>query len=219
MQTRTIRLLITIALSVGFGLAVTGIIASSENGYTAGFAALPLLFLELVACIVSVIVGIVFLIRQNLVCVYFFLAALLLPTASIGSALLAKQFEIGAYKVEPMRTWTPTTANKIVFKKGVTDREVQEFWSTVLATPTERGDEHIAGVQTVATGSPIDGHEVLAFSFYDNATEEAKATARLRILNSPKVEKLIEDGVTFPSRKKVSATTQNPDSTKIANVR
>ena len=143
MGPKALRLLVTISTSVGAGVLATAIIADSENGYAAGFVALPLLCLELLACIVLVIVGFVFLFRENLACLYFFSAALLLPVSTVGSAMLAKEFEIGAYKIEPMRPFPPLVANKILFNRDVTSEGVQDFWRNVLSEPSGTSERQL----------------------------------------------------------------------------
>ncbi len=152
MSTKLRRFLITFAASAGTGVLATAVIASGDNGYSASFIVLPILVLELLVCLILFVVGIVYIAQDKLVGFYLLLAVLLLPSTTIGSALLAKKLEIGAYRVEPMRPIIPPIANKIVFKKGVRDNEVQGFWHDVLSHPREDGRRN------ESTRHPINWH-------------------------------------------------------------
>lgn len=195
MNTKIRRLLATIAASVGVGVLATAIIASGENGYTAGFIVLPILIFEGLVCLVLYIVGVANIAKDNLVGFYFLVAVPLLPIATVGSGMLAKKFEIGAYRVEPMTPIIPPIANKIVFKKGITDTEVQEFWREVLWEPhaSGRGEMSLPGIQSIGTNPSEDGSEIIVFSFHSNATEEQRSFVRNKITSSPKVQQLLEN--------------------------
>jgi hypothetical protein len=159
-----------------------------------------------------VIIGFVYLIRNDLTCFYFFLAALLLPVSTVGSALLAKQFEIGAYKVEPMRPILPVVANKILFNRDVTREGVQDFLQKEINDPTD-------AIQSIGTGYPEDGREVVIFSFFENASEDARETDRQRILSSPKVYKIIENVDTRLPTSPRSTIDPGPGPYKVANMK
>jgi hypothetical protein len=194
------RVLLTVAASGALGVFATAIIASGDNSYTAGFIVLPILFLELLVCAILFVIGIVLIVKDNLAGFYFLLAVLLLPSATVGTSVLAKRFEIGAYRVEPMVPIVPPIANKIVFKKMVTDAEVQEFWHEVLSYPHEsgKGTMSLPGIQSIGTNPPENGQETLVFSYFSEATEEQRSFVRDRIQSSPKVLQLMENVDTTP---------------------
>lgn len=175
-------------------MLATGVIASSSNGYAAGFVAMPIMLLEVLICGVLAVTGFILLAKDKLFGLYLLLAVVLIPGATVGSALLAKHFEIGAYRVEPIQPIIPPVANKIVFRKGVSSDEVQAFWRDVLSTPHSGGGSmSLPGVQSMSTALPEDGHEILLFSFFETATKDQKAVVRDRILTSSKVLQLKED--------------------------
>jgi hypothetical protein len=65
---------------------------------------LPLFLLEAVLCLLLFIVAIVFIAKQRFaVGLYFILSGVLVPTFTIGSAVAAKHFEIGAYRIAPIQ--------------------------------------------------------------------------------------------------------------------
>lgn len=86
------------------GSIPTAILASADNGYVAGYAILPLLLLLSIVCICLFVCAVIFIAKEKFVVgLYFLLAVLLVPAFWVGSAMAAKHFEIGAYRVEPMR--------------------------------------------------------------------------------------------------------------------
>ena len=200
MSSKSRRLLITCILSIAIGLLPTALIAGSENGYAAGYIVLPLLILEVLICVVLLLVGVVFFAQGSSVGPYVLISVLLIPLATAGSVTIAKQFEIGAYYTEPIRSFIPPVANKIVFKRDVSDREVQAFWHDVLSQPSPSGlgEDHIPGIQTISLGPDQAGSRTILFSFFDQASEEQKASVRERIGASPKVFQFLEGVEIFP---------------------
>ena len=154
-----------------------------------------LFLLLFVVCVVLFISAILFIAKEKVaIGLYFLVSILLVPGFWMGSASVAKYFEIGAYRVEPVRPMIPPVANKIIFKKGVSSDEVQVFWHDDLSTQHPGGGYlSLPGVQTMSTALPEDGHEVIVFSFFETATEDQKAAVRDRILASSKVLHLQED--------------------------
>ena len=185
----------TAILSAVAGSIPTAILASADNGYIAGYFILPLLILFGIVCVLLLISAILFIAKDKFaIGLYFLLSILLVPAFWLGSASVAKHFEIGAYRIEPMRPIIPPIANKIIFKKGVSSDEVQAFWRDVLSTPHPGGGSmSLPGVQSMSTAMPEDGHEVLLFSFFETATDEQKAAVRDRIVTSSIVLQLQED--------------------------
>jgi len=96
-------LAITAILSAVAGSIPTAILASTENGYVAGFVVLPLLLLLGIVRILLFICAILFIAKEKFALgLYFLLSVPLIPAFWLGSAIVAKHFEIGAYRVEPM---------------------------------------------------------------------------------------------------------------------
>ena len=94
----------TMALSALVGAVPTAILASADNGYVAGYAILPLLFLISIVCTLLFICAVVFIAKEKFaIALYFLLSVFLIPAFWGGSATVAKYFEIGAYRVEPMQ--------------------------------------------------------------------------------------------------------------------
>lgn len=125
------------------------------------------------------------------------ISSLLLPVGFFGAAITSKQYEIGAYKEQPMRPLIPPVANKVFFKKDATHDEVQAFWQQVLAEPVgESGDKSRPGIQSVSSNPDENGHEVVTFSFFDSATEEQKADIRRRISEYTPVLQFVENVAT-----------------------
>lgn len=95
---------ITVILSAIAGSIPTAILASADNGYVAAYAILPLFFLVLSVCVVLFICVLVFIVKEKFaIALYFLLSVLLVPAFWMGSAMVAKHFQIGAYRVEPMQ--------------------------------------------------------------------------------------------------------------------
>ena len=187
---------ITAILSAVAGAIPTAILASADNGYVAGYAVLPLLLLISIVCILLFICAVVFIAKEKFaVGLYFLLSVLLVPAFWVGSSTAAKHFEIGAYRVEPMRPMIPPVANKIVFKKGVSSDEVQDFWRDILSQPNSsgRGEMSLHGIQSIGTLQPEDGSEVLVYSYFESATDDEKAMVKQKIVSSPKVLRLLEN--------------------------
>jgi len=186
------RLTIATVVSLAAGCLGTAFVARSENGYFAGFVALPVLLVYGIVSVVLLVYGLVTITKPT--GPFLLLAAVLIPAFSIGSALLAKHFEVGAYREEPMRPIVPSIANKVIFKKDATHEEVQNFWSEVLSDRVgASGKRTRPGIQGISSNPPENGHEVVTFSFFENATEAQIADVRSRILAYPPVDQYLEN--------------------------
>lgn len=202
----------TVTLSALAGAIPIAIIASAENGYVAGYVVLPLLLLECVICVFLFIVAIVLIAKEKFAFgLYILLSVLLLPTFTFATAIVAKHFEIGAYKIEPMRPLIPIVANKILFNRDVTRDGVLGFLQNELNDPLD-------AIQSIGNGNPEDGREVVVFSFFENASEDAKEVARQKILTSPKVHKIVEDVDTRLPTTPSSTIDPGPGPYKVANM-
>lgn len=186
-------LLVTIVSALGLGVLAIAPVVNSDNGYVAGFVFLPLLFLIGIIAFILFFVGLVTITKKA--GPYLLLSALLLPTGFFGAALIAKQLELGAYREEPMIPFTPQVANIVLFKKSATHAQIEHFLENTLSTqrPDGRGHEHLPGVQGTGRLSPRDGHEVVDFSFFANATDDQKRYVYDRIRSSPIVYELREN--------------------------
>lgn len=195
MKFLNLKLLITIVVSLGLGALGVVPIVQSENGYVAGYIVLPLFFLLVLACLVLFIVGIAFLCFEKKAGFYLLVAMLMLPVGFLGSALLAKHFEIGAYRVDPIDPMTPEISNIVFLNKNVTNAQINSFWNETLATEREDGRGHtsLPGIHGVGGLPAKEGHEVVEFSFFPNATEEQREFVYSRVRASPIVFKLLEN--------------------------
>lgn len=191
-----------ISLTVG-ALAIVPVV-KSENGYVGSIA---FFFLFILVCIVTVILflaGLLCLPFSKKIGISVLTSTLMLPVGFFGAAITSKHFEIGAYKEQPMRPIIPQTANKVIFKKDATHDEVQAFWREVLSEPVgETGSKSRPGIQAVASNPDENGHEVVTFAFFENATEEQKADIRRRINEYEPVLEFLEDVDTTPKLRKV----------------
>lgn len=95
---------VTIAASAIVGMVPIAIFARAENGYVAGYLVLPVLFLMAAIFILLGITAVVFIAKDKFAfALYLILSIFLVPAFALGFALAAKHFEIGAYRVEPVR--------------------------------------------------------------------------------------------------------------------
>ena len=119
---------------------------------------------------------------------------ILLPVGFFGSAHVAKHFEMGAYREEPMVPIIPVVSNVVLFKKDATAAQIEDFWNETLSTKREddRGYDHLPGLRGTMRLLPHNGYEVAAFEFFDNATEEQRQYVYSRVRESPIVFKLLE---------------------------
>ncbi len=194
------KLLTTAIASFGLGIVMFMPIVTSQNGYVAGFVFLPLIFLIAVICLVLFVIGFAFLFRENTFGLYVLLAMLLLPTGFFSAAFTAKQLELGAYREEPMRPIVAPIANKVLFKKEATHDEIENFKTQVIgeASRADKGEEN--------------GHRVVVFEFWPDASEEQKNEIRERIKNYPPVYQYLENVETTPASIKPPAS--GPGQTK-----
>jgi hypothetical protein len=193
------RLSITVAVSLGLGILAIIPVVNSSNGYVAGYVYFPLLLLIAISSVILFVVGFAFLLRENTAGLYFLAAMILVPTGFFGSAFIAKHFELGAYREEPMSPIIPTIANKVILKKGATDDDVQKLWREVLSSPVGKtGSDTRPGIQSIGSSQPEEGHEVVLFSFFSNATDEQKGDIRQRIDAYSPVLRYLENVDTTP---------------------
>ncbi|MGB7209367.1 MAG: hypothetical protein WBD27_11950 [Pyrinomonadaceae bacterium] len=213
---------VTLVVSALVGSIPTAILASSDNGYVAGYLVLPLLVLMVVVCGGLFICSVVFIVKEKFaIGLYLLLSVFLVPTFTIGSALAAKEFAIGAYRIEPMRPMIPAIANKIVFKEGVTNGEVQHFWQNVLSKPHEsgRGKMSLPGIQSIGSFPTQNGREVITFSFFENASDEQKDAIRNAIRSSPIVGEYSEnvDTTTSQAPPDLDTSSKQAEARKVVN--
>ncbi len=189
------RLAVTVGISLGLGILATVPVITSENGYVAGYVYLPLLMLIAVACVLLFIIGFALLFLERPVGLCFLLGMILLPTGFFGSALVAKSLELGAYREEPMVSLIPAKGNVVLFRAGTTEEEISNFWQGTLGTSREdgRGYDSLPGMQTIMRLPAHDGHEAIAFDFFDSATVDQRGSVFSRIQSAPIVEKVLKD--------------------------
>jgi hypothetical protein len=182
-------------LSKNFYLHTLHLITSSQNGYVAGFIVLPLLFLFAVASLILLVTGFVCLGLGKKSAPWLLLSAVLLPASFISSALIAKYFEIGAYHEEPMVSFSDETTSVVLFKEGMTNEQIEDFWNKTMSLERAdgRGRDHLPGVRTMWREKAQNGREVMAFGFFPNATAEQRQFVFARVKSSPMVYQLIEN--------------------------
>jgi len=188
------KLLITIVISLGLGALAIVPIATSQNDYVAGYVVLPLVLLIGVVCLILFIIAIILLAKENKVGLYFLLAVLLVPTGFVCTALMAKYFEVGAYREEPMVSFPPEISNIVLFNENVTNDQVNEFLDSTMSTKQgDKGSWPLPGVHGIGSWSQIEGHQAIEFSFFDSATQEQRDYVYTLVRSSPIVFKLLED--------------------------
>jgi hypothetical protein len=189
------NLIITFLISVGGGCGATILIASSENGYVAGFILLPLFLFIGVASLILFIVGLICLGVKSKSAPWLLLSAILLPASFISSAMIAKYFEIGAYHQEPMIPMSDEVNNVVVFKEGTTNDQINDFWEKTMSLERAdgRGYDHLPGVRVMGQDKPRNGRETMIFDFFPSATEEQQQFVFSRVKSSPIVYQLLEN--------------------------
>ena len=91
-------------------------IITSENGYVGGMMVLPLLLLISVLCLFLLIAGIFnFILGNKSLGLCLLSMVFSLPASFILFCLIAKYFEIGAYRQDPMIPF-PVAANIAILK-------------------------------------------------------------------------------------------------------
>lgn len=203
-------LLPTAPLSVGIGVLAILPVVQSDNGYVAGYVFFPVVLLILLVSIILGIAGLVTLAVWNRAAPFLITAALLIPTGFFGAAFVAKKFEVGAYREQPMSSIVPSIANKVIFEKDATDNDVQKFWREVLSDPVgESGSDTRPGIQSIVRTSPENGREIVVFEFFPNATESERADVRSRIKAFAPVHSYMENVDTTPLATPITPLSDN----------
>jgi hypothetical protein len=207
--------IITFLTSVVIGCSATYLIASSENGYVAGFIVLPLFLLFGVASLILLISGFVCLGLKKKFALWLLLSAVLLPASFISSALIAKHFEVGAYRQEPMISIDERVNNIVIFKAGTTNDQINDFWNrTMLIERADgRGYDPLPGLGTMMKIQSRNEREAMAFGFFPNTTEEQKQFVFAKVKSSPIVHQLLENQLI----KEYNANSENSSSVANSN--
>jgi hypothetical protein len=186
------RYILSAVIAITLGAGAIWIVADSENGYVGGMMALVLLVAIVFVSAVLLISGLFMIKTVGGRCLV--LAAALLPVSFVAFGIVAKQLQLGAYRDEPMVSLIPERLDKVLFKTGVTEEQIDAFMTGTLATERSdgRGYEHLPALRETVRLSAVDGHEVVGFGFFDNATDEQREQVYSRIISSPIVFKLIE---------------------------
>jgi hypothetical protein len=189
---RFTRYILTAFIAITLGAGAIWIVADSENGYVGGMMALVLLVAIVFVSAVLLISGLFTIKTVGGRCLV--LAAALLPVSFVGFGIVAKQLQLGAYRDEPMVSTIPERLDKVLFKTGVTEEQIDGFMTGTLGTERSdgRGHEHLPGLRETVRLSAVDGHEVVGFGFFNNATDEQREQVYSRIRSSPIVFQLIE---------------------------
>lgn len=211
------NLIITFLISVGIGCGATFLIASSENGYVAGFIVLPLFLFFGLTSLILFIAGLICLGVENKSAPWLLLSAVLLPASFITSALVAKHFELGAYYQEPMTSIPNGVTNVVVFKERTTNYQINNFWNKTLSVERAdgRGYDHLPGVRVMGQDKPRNGRQTMVFDFFPSATEEQRQFVFSRVKSSPIVYQLLENEPLEERNDNASPTMQTGESKKI----
>jgi hypothetical protein len=195
MRTVYKKIFLTFLISFGIGGGAILLVASSSNGYVAGFVILPLFFLIAVASLFLFIVGFILLSSEEKSAPWVLLSAVLIPSCFIFSGLTAKYFEIGAYREEPMIPISNEVSNIVLFKEGTTNDQINDFWNKTMSIEREdgRGHDHLPGVRDMGSNQSRNGYKTIDFGFFPNATEEQKQFVFAKVKSSPIVYQLLEN--------------------------
>ena len=185
--------IITFLISVAIGCWATSLIVNSDNGYVAGFVFLPLLFLIGVTSFILFIAGCIGFGFNTKSAPWLLLSAVLLPVSFFISAGVAKYLELGAYYQEPVISWSDEAKNIVLFKKGTSDDQIEDFWNKTLSSksPDGKGYESLPGIRIVMRVQPQDGHESVSFGFFPDATEKQREYVFSRVKSSPIVYQVL----------------------------
>jgi hypothetical protein len=186
--------IITCLLSGVIGCGATYLVASSQSGYTAGYIILPLFLLFGIATLILLVSGFVCLGLKKKIAPWLLLSSILLPTSFISSALIAKYFEVGAYRQEPMVNMLDEISNVVVFKEETNSEQIENFWQTVMSSERNdgRGFSTLPGIRTITRLQSQNEREALAFSFFPDTTENQRQFVFAKIKSSPIVDQLLE---------------------------
>jgi hypothetical protein len=190
-----IKVILSAVLPFAFGCLLIVPVINSENGYVAGFVFLPLFLIAVITSTVLFILGFVMLVLNGRPALWWLAPGPLVFIGFFGIALIAKQFEIGAYKEQPMVSFDRDISNYVIFKRDLDHSDITHFWKHVISTERSdgRGYESLPGIQTMGNLSKIQGREAMLFNCFENATEEQRQYVYERVRSSPHVEKLLEN--------------------------
>lgn len=100
--------------TAAIGFALASVIIYSENGYVGSMIFFPLFLLVIFAGFVLFLISIVvFSFDKNNLGIGLLLSSFLLPASFVAFCLIAKYFEIGAYRQQPMIPF-PVAANIVI---------------------------------------------------------------------------------------------------------
>ncbi len=203
---KNIFLTFLVSFLIGGGAILS--VVRSDNGYVAGFVFLPLFFFIALLSLILFVIGFILLGSKEKSAPWVLLSAVLIPASFICSGLIAKHFEIGAYREEPMVSFTDEVTNIVLFKEGTTNDQINDFWNKTMSIERAdgRGHDHLLGVRTMGRNQPKNGHKTIDFGFFPNATEEQKQFVFAKVKSSPIVYQLLEN----QSIKEWNANSENP---------
>ena len=208
-----------IAPAISFICGVLGIVivASEANGYVASMTFLLIFLVVLALSGILLLAGVIALAAEphKKIGASLLLSAVLLFAGFLASGFVAKTFEIGAYREEPMISLIPDIGNKVIFKKDVSEEAISKFWEETISTERSdgRGYEHLPGIRGIARVVAENGHETLVLSYFPGATEEQISYIRKKIKASPIVEEYLENVDTSPPPTPAPAPTKKTSAT------
>jgi hypothetical protein len=167
--------LVSVASLAGlaFGVAWTFLVALILGGWIGAFG-----FPVLLCWIVGSVVG------------FLGSAVAIRPRVWLGAASFAVAVPVAAAGALAWLSQAPADAI-VYFKPGTTHEQVAHVWNEVLATPTERGTEHLDGVQSMAAAGDAT-RQGIRLSFRPGTSEERKAEILSRTDSVPYVDEIVD---------------------------
>ena len=189
------RLILSIVLPLIIGCVAIMPVIYSENGYVAGFVFFPLFLLVGAASLILFVIGLIGLASKSKSAAWLLLSAILLPASFISLGLVAKFFELGAYRQEPMTSISDGVNNIVVSKEGTTNAQINDIWEKTMSLERAdgKGYEHLPGLGTMMQIQSRNGHEAMAFGFFSSASEEQRQVVFSKVKSSPIVYQLLEN--------------------------
>jgi hypothetical protein len=214
------RVFLAFILPLVVGCVLLLPVINSDNGYVAGFVFLPLFLLVLLLSIVLFVASLIAIGVKGRPGMWWLPSGPLVFAGFFCLAVVAKQFEIGAYKEDPMVSFPPPIANKAVFKPDATEEEIDRFWTHIIGYPDEQeGMSFRPGILAAARS----GNRVITFAFRDDVTDKQKNDVRERIKNYEPVFQYLENVSTSSyepndeSNTKKPINAREPTKLKVAN--
>ena len=185
------NVLLSVLLPLSLGILAILPVITSENGYVAGFVFLPLIILILLASLGLLIASLIATGINGRRGLWVLLSGPMLLCGFFGGAMVAKQFEIGAYREDPMVHFPAELTNIVLFKPGTTNQQINEFLDQTISSPHEGGGTWpLPGIQSMGNIGKYEHFDAVSFDFFETSTEEQRQYVYDRVESSPFVSEL-----------------------------